>query len=116
MSASPTKLSFQHIKSNSFRILHADGATGGLTPRGQILVAFYNERLPIPESVTHHLGPDGVLGDEIIEERKTKAGIIREVEIGVMMDVPVAQALHVWLGQVLAERAKLEPKTGGLPQ
>jgi hypothetical protein len=109
---SPTKLSFQFIKSSGFRIIHADGANGGITPRGNIFLAFYSERIPIPEVVTHQLNPDGTLGPEIPEERKMKSGVIREMDFGVMMDVPVAEALHLWLGQLLEAKKKLDQPKG----
>jgi hypothetical protein len=112
----PTKLSFQFIKNSNFKIIHADGATGGIAPRGNVFIAFYSERQPIPEVVTHHLTSEGILGSEIPEERKVKSAIIRDVEVGIMMDIPVAEALHVWLGQVLAERKKLGDPSGKEPR
>jgi hypothetical protein len=112
----PEKVSFQFIKGAAYHVLHADGAYGGLTPRGNTFVCFYSERQPIPESVTHVVGPNGLLGDEIESERKVKPAVIREVDIGVMMDIHVTRALHQWLGNVLAEHEKLASQQTKTPR
>ena len=93
----PQKVKFEYIKSNSFRVIHADGAYGGLTPRLGIFLSFYSERPPIPKVIVHEVGPDGTLGDELKLERQTREGIIREAEIGITLDVEVARTLVAWL-------------------
>src|SRR5689334_16135095 len=40
----PNKLRIEYKKSNSFRVIHADGAYGGTSPRLQLFIAFYSER------------------------------------------------------------------------
>jgi hypothetical protein len=90
-----TSLQFEYIKSNFFRVIHADGAWGGLTPQVKIQISFYSERTPIPNTIVQELGGDGALGKEI--RRESKVGIIREVESSVVMDVAVAQELVRWL-------------------
>ena len=50
---SPTTLKFEYEKSEQFRTVFADGAIGGVTPRGYVHVAFYSERSPIPKVVVH---------------------------------------------------------------
>ncbi len=104
------KLRFHYIKSNEFRVVHVDGAHGGLTPQGGIWVGIYSERLPIPESVVHSL--QGVnLGPELREERKGKDGVVREVEVGLAMDLTVAERLYEWLGIKINELKAIRSKT-----
>ena len=89
---------FEFIKSNLFRVIHADGAFGGLTPRLGIFINFYSERPPIPKVLVHRVSEtSGVLGEEIREKRESKTGIVRESEVGVCVDVEVAKSLVVWL-------------------
>lgn len=48
---SPTtapQIRFNYIKSAQFRVIHADGAIGGVTPNGFIHMALFNERAAIP--------------------------------------------------------------------
>jgi hypothetical protein len=42
-------------------------------------------------------------GEEVIAERESKSGIIREVEAGVILDLPAARAFAVWLNDKVAE-------------
>ena|SRR5258708_3293381 len=115
-------LRIEYIKSNLFRVVHADGAFGGISPRLDLFITFYSERFPIPKVLTYEMTPSGATGQEIQSERETKAGVIREVEIGVMLDLLTAKSLAEWLngkiaelekarGQVLASETQLEEIT-----
>ena len=93
----PKNIEFHYIKSNGFRVVHADGVWGGATPRGYITMSFYSERFPIPRGITHELKPpeQHTLGKEIA--RNIKEGLVREVEVEVMIDLEMAQSLIPWL-------------------
>ncbi|HLW54414.1 MAG TPA: hypothetical protein VKW06_16380 [Candidatus Angelobacter sp.] len=45
----PVSVCFHYVKSNYFRVIHADGMYGGLTPCGGIFFALYSDRQPLPE-------------------------------------------------------------------
>lgn len=91
------KVKFDYIKSNFFRVIHADGVWGGIGPTlNDIKMVFFNERPAIPQQVTHEI-KDGVLGEEIKEERVSRNSIIREVEVNVIMNIHVARAVKKWL-------------------
>jgi hypothetical protein len=72
------KISFDYLKSQFFRVLHADGAIGGITPSGCIHCSFYSERQAIPQRQTFMLNEDGSLGQPIAEETLVRAAIVRE--------------------------------------
>ena len=93
------RLRFHYIKANQFRVIHVDGAYGGVTPRGLIHMSFYSERYPIPQVTAHYITAEGQLGDEIPEERVSRDGPIREIEVGVVIDVTTARALVEWLNE-----------------
>jgi hypothetical protein len=99
----PLKISFDFIKSNLFRVIHADGAWGGITPQGKIDLSIYSERVAIPQKVVHAVNPDGSLGGEIRTERVTRDAIVRELEVEIIMDVSTAQALCAWLQQKISD-------------
>jgi hypothetical protein len=71
---------------------------GGLTPRGELFFSIYNERAPLPD-VTVQAVEKGQLGKEIIEQRKGSDGIVRELEVGIVMDSNVAKSLVLWLNE-----------------
>ena len=92
----PSSVVLNYIKSNYFRVIHADGAIGGFTPRAQLFVSLFSERAPLPD-VTVQAVENGQLGKEIVEQRKGSEGIIRELEVGIVMDLHVAKSLVAWL-------------------
>ena len=104
-------VNFHMLKSNYFRVVHADGAWGGITPRGLIAYSFYNERGAIPRQTQATLtSTDGVsfaaAGPEQVVDGRD--GVVRELEVEVIMDFAAAQEFHKWLGEKLAERAKVQ--------
>jgi hypothetical protein len=107
----PSTIPFHYIKSVFFRVLHVDGALGGITPRGLLHIAFYNERQAIPQTVFHPISEEGRLGEEISDRRVTKGGIVREVEADVLMDERAAAELYKWLGERLADLKRLKAES-----
>lgn len=102
-----TKVRFHHTKSGLFRVVHADGLTGSITPRGDLFICFYSERLPIPDSVVVEISPEGELIREVKEESiTTTKGIVREMEVGVVMDVANAKSMLGWLRHMTKQLEK----------
>ncbi len=95
------QINFRYIKSNHFRVVHADGVWGGLTPQLNLFLAAYNERQPIPDQVSHIITDEGNLGEEIIDNRVVSEAIIRELDTGIIMSLPVAKALATWLTKLI---------------
>jgi hypothetical protein len=87
----PSSVKFHFIKSNFFRVVHADGAIGGLTPSRQIFISVYNERAAIPKIIEMNISPDGHLGEEI--SREGKEGLVREMEMGIILNGHAAELL-----------------------
>ena len=105
----PRSITFHYIKSNEFRVIHADGVWGGATPRGYITMSFYSERAPIPQTVTHEVR-ESSLGSE--QNRSSKDGIIREVEVEVMIDLAMAKSLIPWLQEKINQLEKRDQSEG----
>jgi hypothetical protein len=101
--APPGKVRIEYVKSNAFRVVHADGAIGGTSPRLELFVTFYSERFPIPKVLVYQATADGAPGEELSAERESKAGIIREAEIGVTLDLPTAKSFAIWLNEKIVE-------------
>jgi hypothetical protein len=91
----PGTVTYHYIKGNFFRVVHADGAIGGLTPNRSIFLSLFSERGAIPQIVEQALNADGTLGDE--KKRVGKEGLVREVEVGVMLSGPAAKRIADWL-------------------
>lgn len=107
----PSEVVFHFIKSNHFRVIHVDGAWGGVTPRLQIHFALYNERPPIPQRVEHEIADDGTLAEESRDKRVSRGGLVREVETEVIMDIETAVSLANFLKEKVDEAKALLKKT-----
>ena len=96
----PDEITFDFVRSPQFRVVHSNGAWGGITPRQELSVTFYSERGAMPDSVTHTVTSDGV-GPEI--RRAGTNNIQRECEVEVLMSMQEVVNLHRWLGAKIDE-------------
>jgi hypothetical protein len=87
------------VKSTFFRVIHADGVWFGGDPNGNIHLAFFNERQPIPEQIVATGGPHGIVEDE--SQRVAKDGVEREIEIDVVLSFQTATFINNVLGENL---------------
>lgn len=92
------RIFFNYLKSNFFRTVYADGVYGGVTPNGMIHCAFYNTRSAFPKQTSVTMPEPGLnAGPEQIED--ALPGMVREIEVDVMMDVSFALSFQSWLDQ-----------------
>lgn len=120
-------IAFDYIKSNSFRVLHVDGAHGG-PHRDGLVLNLYSERKPIPKTTVHPITqlPDQEkaysIGDELVEKRKELPALVREVEACVIMNRATAESIAKFIieqlqielpGQELLKDAKKKPEAKG---
>jgi hypothetical protein len=92
-------IKFDYIKSNYFRVITADGANASLAQKGKIFLSLFNERVPIPRQVTYETLPNQALGKAI--ESISREGLVREVEVGLLVDINVALAIRDVLTQAI---------------
>jgi hypothetical protein len=90
----------QFERSPNYRIVAADGAWGGPTPRGHILVNFFVDVPVSPLSVSHEITEDGQLGPE--RDRtpgfsESQPRVSREFECGVLLSPDDAEGVARWL-------------------
>ena len=80
-------------RAEGFREVYITGAVGGATPRGDIHVAFYQDRHPYPRSATLKASPPQLETFTSFEP----GDIVRVLQIGVTLDLPAARAIAKWL-------------------
>lgn len=99
-------------RSPNYRLVPADGAWGGPTPRGKIMVNFFVDVPTSPYSVTHGVTEEGQLGPEVERTPDAAEGtprVTREFETGVLLSVDDAESVAHWLlDQVEMVRRDLE--------
>ena len=96
-----------YVKSNYCRVIHADGAWGGLTPYTNIYMALFSEHAPIPRSIKYHVEPTGTLSER---GKDAEPGFTREIEVEVILSLEVAKALRDWLDERLKQATELQVK------
>ena len=89
-------ITFHYLKGNSFRVIHVDGALGGRTPQGCVTITTFSERPAIPRETSHNIQSDGTLSKEYQEV--TRGGIVREMDVDLMMNLQVSKDIHKLLG------------------
>lgn len=98
-------------------MIHVDGAFGGISPRGYIQFTMYNERQAIPRITERHLerSEKGAATYGVEHPIESREGFVRELEVGVIMDINTAKKLHAWLGNKIGEwsAAAAQMKWGG---
>ena len=100
----PDQIRFDFVRSPFFRVVHSNGAWGGITPHQELSVTFYSERLSLPRHITHQVTQGG-LGPEI--SRDSTKNIQREYEVEVLMSMNEAVNLHQWIGVKIEEWRKI---------
>lgn len=108
MSQKP-ELTFKYIFTYDYNPVYVNGAHGGVSPRGELVVNFYLERPPLPNEITHEILPNGTIGKETAVDPDDFANsIVRFVPSGVILNLQSAQSLHQWLGEKVKEMAAYE--------
>ena len=89
----PQTIQIHNLKSNFFRVVHADGTWCSVNPQKEIHVAFYSERFPIPDSIFLEVDEKGIVKGENFSKRQAKKDWVREMEVEVVLTVPAAKAV-----------------------
>lgn len=100
-----SKVHFKYVFHDDYNPEYANGAHGGPTTQGEISIAFYVERNPLPIEESFAVSPDGQLSKPLGREPQLQDGtatVIRYVTTGVIMNLEVAKRVHDFLGKSIA--------------
>jgi hypothetical protein len=111
----PSSVVFNYVKSKYFRVVYATGAFGGITPQGMIHACLYNERTAIPRRVRHTMDSEGRLS-ETFEVIETREGLVREMEIDLILDLATAKSLRNWLDKKIDQLTAAQNSTTTEPR
>jgi hypothetical protein len=99
----------KYIFERNYNPKYVNGAYGGISSRGEIIVNFYLERTPLPHSQTFTI-TDGLVTSEVLEEAEPNdhaKSVVRVVESGVILDYANAKEIYRWLGEHLKNLEQL---------
>lgn len=109
MSNKKPEMTFKYIFTYDYSPVYVNGAHGGVSPRGELVMNFYLERQPLPNAVSHEITPAGTIGPETdVEPSDLGRSLVRQVINGVVLNYQSARELHYWLGEKVKEMEALE--------
>ena len=73
MSQKKPEITFKYVFNYGYNPSYVNGAQGGFSPRGEMVINFYLERQPLPEAISHEITPEGAIGRETASEPKDLA-------------------------------------------
>jgi hypothetical protein len=97
------KFYFEYDK--DYRVVASNGVWGGITPRGDLQLDFFVEKVGIPDSVEYVVTQDGKLEGEI--RRDPPRQFVRRMQVGVLFSLEDAERLHTFLGKRINELKKM---------
>jgi len=95
------QLPIHFIKSTCFRVVHANGVWYGGDSHGNLHLTFFNERNPIPKTLVLNLDERGIVIGEDQSKRESKQGVVREMEVDIVLSLSEALELYQTLGENL---------------
>ena len=109
MSSKKNEMTFKYIFQYDYNPIYVNGAHGGISPRGELVMNFYLERQPLPNAIVHEITPAGTIGPETaVDPSDLTRSLVRQVINGVVVNYQTARELHYWLGEKLKEMEALE--------
>lgn len=104
MSHKKPEVKFKYLFNYGYNPTYVNGAQGGFSPRGEMVINFYLERQPLPDSISHEITPEGGIGKETaMEPEDLSKTMVRFIDTGVVMNYENARVFHAWLGDKLHE-------------
>ena len=98
------QIKFKYVFPDNYNPVYCNGAFGGISTHGEIVVNFFLERMPIPNSITNSVNPDGTLGGVVSMDPETLDDtVIRHVSTGIVLNEESAKAIYAWLGDYIQE-------------
>jgi hypothetical protein len=97
---------FGYERDPAYRVIYANGAQGGMTPKGEYTFDLFFEHARPPTRVVHSITPDG-LGPEV-ERTPPSPQVMRDLLVGVVMTPAGAKSLAHW---ILESIRQFEEKT-----
>ncbi|GFO64493.1 hypothetical protein M1B72_13740 [Geomonas paludis] len=109
MAKNQNEMTFKYIFTYDYNPIYVNGAHGGISPRGELVINFYLERQPLPNAISHEITQAGQIGPETeVEPSDLGRSLVRQVINGIVVNHQTARELHYWLGEKIKELDALE--------
>lgn len=109
MSNQKPEITFKYVFNYGYNPSYVNGAQGGFSPRGELVINFYLERQPLPEAISHEITAQRAIGRETnVEPADLASSMVRYIDTGVVMNYENAKVFHAWMGEKLREVEELQ--------
>lgn len=91
----------KYIFDENYNPIYVNGAYGGVNSRGEIVINFFMERMPLPNAQTFQI-KDGNIHEEVHSDREPedhRKSVVRFIQNGIILDYKNAREIHKWLGE-----------------
>lgn len=93
-------VTFKYKFDENFNPKYANGAVGGVTNQGEIVINFFLERQALPKLQTYEVNPNGKPGKITqTDPEDFDSSIVRFIQNGVVLEYKSAKEIHRWLGE-----------------
>lgn len=98
------KIVYKYKFRKDYNPVYANGAYGGVSSKGEIVINFFNERQAIPYEAEHEI-IGNQLSDQVITKPVGFNGThhVRFIENGVTLNLETAKAIRSWLDKHIAQ-------------
>ena len=103
------QIKYKYKFNETYNPIYVNGAIGGLSPQGEIIVNFYLERNSLPKVQSFEVDEGTGIGKlSETEPQDYEQSFIRYIENGVILNYKTAKEVHRWLGEHISSLEKIE--------
>lgn len=93
----------KYLFEKNYNPKYVNGAYGGVSFTGELVVNFYYERFPLPYEIENKINENGELLDDVVVKKPSEFKIIRSIDNGIILNKESALSIYRWLGEKLLE-------------
>ena len=102
------EMKFKYILPKEYTPNYANGAYGGINPKGEIVINFFVELSAVPQTQIYEIDKKGLLGKKLKTEPENNHDVIlRQVNSGVIMNIDTAKKIRDWFDNQIKNFEKL---------
>jgi len=101
------KIAVKYKESGGVPSFYVNGVYGGISPKGEIVMKFFREQIPLPESADIYVDEDGRFVKEDNKFGGEKIDVVREILVEIVLQPEHAKPFALWLQSKLEEYERL---------
>lgn len=104
-------IKFAYKYDDDYRVVYTNGAHGGISPQGEVVMNLFMERLPVPDLERRLISDEGLVGDPVPSSAsEQELEVVRHLSTGVVMNIESAKRIFDLLKKMLDA---VEKRPGG---